>query len=91
VSKYYRIRAIVEYTIELDDESTPEHLLFYRNDGTFCADNVAAELTSLLTPTDDDCEPLPGVEWHPCLCNRTHFEFVREATPEDIAEGLATY
>lgn len=64
------VKMTVEYTISVPEFWDKEQLEFHRNQGRWCSDNVYSELERLS-------------EHAGCLCDFTHFEYVREATVED--------
>lgn len=63
-------RLVIEHVVVVPEHWTPEHFLFHRNEGTWCASNVLRELGA----SDGD---------GPCICHATEVAFVREATDED--------
>lgn len=67
------VRALIEYVIEEPESSTVDHILFRRNEGTWCGSNALKELDDLVERMD-------------CICPRISYEFVREATVADETE-----
>jgi hypothetical protein len=61
----------VEYAVLIPENWTPEAFEDFRNQGSWCANNVLSELEALVKREDA------------CLCGQTEFAFVREATEED--------
>lgn len=68
------VRATVEYVVSVPEHWDAEAIEFQRNDGSWCADNLIAELQSIVASER-------------CLCPLTRFEFVREASIGDEAES----
>lgn len=70
-TKTVRIRATVEYDIEVPVEFTKESIEFHRNEGTFCADNMIEELQENAgTNWDDETITKHRI----CLCGAARFE-----------------
>jgi hypothetical protein len=60
-----RVRMIAEYDVEYPDGyDSDEHILFHRNDGTWCADSALGELQNV-------------IEGQGCLCGAVRYEIVR--------------
>lgn len=64
VTKRVRLRYLIEVDVDLPHAWDEAQILFNRNDGTWCANNVVKELKN----TSDESG---------CLCDRVTAEFVR--------------
>jgi len=67
--KKVKVKAIIEYEIEVPDFYTKEDVEFQRNDGTWCASNMLQELTKLIKEED-------------CICQRVKYEYIGESDHE---------
>lgn len=72
------VRATLEYVVVVPECWSARDVEFHRNESSWCANNIAAELKKLFEHAEHD-----GV---PCGCHRTQFEYVREAEENDEAE-----
>lgn len=63
------VRATIEYVIAVPEDWDADQIEFHRNEGSWCADNLLDELKA-----DGD---------KGCLCHRTSFQFLHEATEEE--------
>jgi hypothetical protein len=74
VSKRVKVRATIEYEIEVPASFGQAAIEFQRNDGTWCADNMIRELEALK-------------EADGCLCPRTIFTYLGDASEPFLSEG----
>jgi len=65
------VRAIIEYTVSVPADQTPESIGFCRNESSWCASNLL-----------DEIDAIDSVKGN-CLRQFTRFEYVREASTED--------
>lgn len=74
-----RVRATVEYDLEVPEDWTNKDIEFHRNEGTYCSDRIVEELQSQVGTED-----LRYVDegYRPCMCGLTHFEVLD--TPERV-------
>lgn len=70
IQKKVRVRATIEYDIEVPNYWQAEELEFHRNEGSWCSDNMIREL-----------EDLPG-----CLCHHVEFEYLKDTSGPYIDE-----
>lgn len=70
-----RIRATVEYDLEVPEDWSKKDIEFHRNEGTYCADRIVEELMSQIG-TDDLHYTEEG--YRPCMCGTAHFEVLDE-------------
>lgn len=66
------LRMTIEYVASVPADWTPEQIEFHRNDSSWCCGNAVKDIVALHDGGD-------------CMCDRTSFEYVREATGEDHA------
>lgn len=71
VNKKVKIRAIVEYEVEVPFCWDKEDIEFHRNEGSWCASNLIDELSNIDHEGEDDI----------CLCGIAKFEFVEVTVP----------
>jgi hypothetical protein len=64
-TKVVKVRAIIEYEIDVPNSWGASSVEFQRNEGSWCAGNIIGELEKI---SDDGC-----------LCDRVRFEYVGEA------------
>jgi len=62
VHKMVKVRAVIEYEVEVPASWDKESIEFQRNEGSWCSDNMINEI-----------EALDG-----CLCNYTDFEYLED-------------
>lgn len=77
VTKKVKVRATIEYEIEVPHFWDNEQIEFHRNEGSWCSDNLINELQVIEKRNDD------------CLCYYTEFEYIEttDNTPKrDIIE-----
>lgn len=70
------VRAIIEYTVSVTADQTPERIEFLRNKSSWCKSNLLAEVDAI-DPVEKNC-----------LCRFARFEYVREASAEDEAKSF---
>jgi hypothetical protein len=68
------VRMAIEYVVEVPEDWSEVDVKFHRNESSWCAGNAQAELDKLFEYT----RAQGG-----CVCNRTKYEFMREATEDD--------
>lgn len=66
-----RIRATVEYDLEVPEDWTDKDIEFHRNEGTYCSDRLVDELQSQAA-TEGIAYDEEG--YRPCMCGVTTFE-----------------
>lgn len=64
-TKPAKVRATIEYTVQVPASWDKHMVEFHRNDGTWCADNMVAELQELIDEERDTC-----------LCDSVKFECI---------------
>jgi hypothetical protein len=69
--KTVRIRATVEYDLEVPEDWTNKDIEFHRNEGTYCTDRIVEELQDQVG-TEDIHHTEDG--YRPCMCGLAHFE-----------------
>lgn len=90
------VKMTMEYVIAVPEDWDVSNIEFHRNESSWCANNAREELTKMFEYIEKSREEVvnpDGTTSHgndvPCLCDRTQFEYVREATPEDeYANGV---
>lgn len=70
-----RIRATVEYDLEVPASMSDEDIEFHRNEGTYCSDSLLDELQNQVG-TEGISYDKEG--YRPCMCGLTHFEVLDE-------------
>ncbi len=80
-TKKVKVRVTVEYEIEVPRKWTKENIEFHRNEGTWCADNMVAELEGVMGSSWDSEE-----EYRPCLCGAVKYEVIDEITQIKIRD-----
>lgn len=81
--KTVRIRATIEYDLEVPEDWTNEDIEFHRNEGTYCADRIVDELKSQMG-TDDLHYTEEG--YRPCMCGTAQFEVLDEPVHTPIRD-----
>jgi hypothetical protein len=71
------VEARITYTIAVPEHWDAEMIELVRNEGSWCADNMLAELDRVATAAAGTTSR--------CLCPFVEFRYVREASPEDEA------
>ena len=80
--KRVTIRASFTYTVEVPADWGAAMVEFWANDSSSCSNNCVADLTKIVGR-------LEYTKGGACFCDRTHVEYLRESTAEDLAaEGL---
>lgn len=64
------VRATVEYVVIVPESWTKDNIEFHRNDSSWCADNMLAELERV---SEDKA----------CICHMVEFAYLRDATTDD--------
>jgi hypothetical protein len=72
------VKMTIEYVIDVTEDWDAEAIEFHRNESSWCANNAVPELERLFEHT--------GKDGATCLCNRVHYEYVREADAKDEAQ-----
>lgn len=74
-----RVRATVEYDLEVPEGWTDKDIEFHRNEGTYCSDRLVDELQAQV-----GTEELHYTEegYRPCMCGLASFEVLDE--PERV-------
>lgn len=70
VKKKVKVRATIEYEINVPLHWTLEDIERYRNKGSWCCDNIAVELNEIITERKNKGES--------CLCDSVHFEVIQD-------------
>lgn len=68
-TKTVRVRVTVEYDIEVPRTWDKDMIEFHRNEGTWCADNMVAELEEQVGRYAVD-------DYQPCMCGTTKYEVI---------------
>lgn len=68
--KTVRVRATIEYDLEVPENWTNKDIEFHRNDGTWCADSIVEELEEQAGTGGHYTEE----GYRPCMCGLTNFE-----------------
>lgn len=76
--KTVRVRATVEYDIEVPDFMTKEDITSHRNEGTWCADSLVEELEQQMGTGGDWTKD----DYRPCMCGTVRVEVLD--APEDM-------
>ena len=64
ISKKVKVRAVIEYDIEVPSSWSAEDIEFHRNEGSWCSSNMLDELNE--------------IDNEGCLCDKVKFEFIEE-------------
>jgi hypothetical protein len=73
IKKRVRVRAVIEYEIDVPAHWTPEQVEWHRNEGTWCADNLITELGALAEKTF-------------CLCGQVTYTHVADTSGPTLEE-----
>jgi hypothetical protein len=65
--KTVRVRATVEYDLQVPESMSKEDIEFHRNEGTWCGDSLVEELQGQVHSAE-------GEEYRPCLCGVVRYE-----------------
>lgn len=71
--KTVRVKATVEYDVQVPESMTKADIEFHRNEGTWCADSLVDELKEQVRSED-------GEPYRPCMCGLVSVEVLD--TPE---------
>lgn len=69
VTRKVRVRAVIEYEIDVPSHWGESDINFHRNEGSWCASNMLRELKAI-----DEVEDGPG-----CLCPLVEFKYIGES------------
>jgi hypothetical protein len=72
-----RIRATVEYDLEVPADMSDRDIEFHRNEGTYCSDRLVTELQEQVA-TEGIAYDEEG--YRPCMCGVTTFEVLDALT-----------
>lgn len=79
--KFVVLSATIEIVERVPVDWDADEIEFYKNESSSCANNTAETIASVF----ERAEPLDA----PCLCNRIHVKYLRDATAEDVVrDGL---
>ena len=71
------VNCTIEMVMAVPENWDEDAISFRYNEGTYCADNIVKELTRYLKREENEALNVP------CLCERTLFQYVREANKHD--------
>ena len=74
IAKKVKVRAIIEYEVEVPSTWEKENVEFQRNEGSWCASNMIGELEEL----DEE---------KGCLCPDVEFEYLEDTSGPFLREG----
>jgi hypothetical protein len=66
------VKATIEYIVEVPESWNQHDIEFHRNDSSWCTNNMVKELDELCLNN--------------CICHRTEFSYIREATQDDHSD-----